>query len=81
MCVSLPAGTRVNDTPMSSSTLCDHLATCVGAAVTLGKPREVTCLWLVQAVRSVMDLVPELLAAGAELAPADPFQSGALFLL
>lgn len=78
--MSLPAGMRANDTAVSSSALCDHLATRVGAAVTLGKPREVTCLWLVQAVQSMMGLEPEVLAAGAEVAPADPFQSGALFL-
>lgn len=45
--VSLLAGTRANDTTVSSLMLCDHLATHMGTAVALGKLREVTHLWLV----------------------------------
>lgn len=42
--LSLQGHELCHDTSVSSSTLCDHLATHVGTAVVLGKLREVICL-------------------------------------
>lgn len=57
---------------------CDRLSTCMGAAVTLGKLREVARLWCVWAVWSVVDLDQISWLLEQSLLPDDPLQSAAL---